>query len=67
MESCTMKKLLTLETWAALRYPDHTPSIRVLRAWVKAGKIQPQPIRHGKYYRVREDAKFYDPYEGISE
>lgn len=63
----SMTQLLTLETWAAMRYPDCTPTIRTLRAWVKAGKIQPQPIRHGKYYRVREDAMYFDAYEGISE
>ena len=62
-----MKKLLTLETWASMRYPDSTPTIRTLRRWVKEGRIQPQPIRHGKLYRVRDDAQYFDAYEGISE
>ncbi|MDD5393154.1 MAG: excisionase [Thiothrix sp.] len=62
-----MKKLVLLETWAKMRYPDLTPTIRTLRRWVKEGRIQPQPIKHGKYFRVREDAVYFDAYEGIGE
>lgn len=59
------QKLLTLESWAALRYPDKPPSINTLRRWCREGRIQPQPGKHGKSYRVLEDAQYFDPFTGI--
>lgn len=59
------QKLLTLESWAALRYPDDPPSIHMLRRWAREGRIQPQPVRHGRKYRVLEDAEYFDPFNGI--
>ncbi len=59
------KILLTLERWAELRYPDDTPSINTLRRWCREGRIQPQPVKHGKLYRVVEDAQYFDPFTGV--
>ncbi|UJS24806.1 excisionase [Thiothrix winogradskyi] len=61
-----MKKLLTLEAWAALRYSEQVPSINTLRLWAREGRIQPQPVKHGRTYRVLENAKYYCPFTGES-
>ena len=49
-------KLLTLEEWARLRYAT-PPAKRTLWRWAREGQIFPIPRRHGKEYRVQEDAK----------
>lgn len=58
-----MKILLTLTQWAAMRYPK-PPHINTLRRWAKAGMIQPRPIKHGREYRVRQDARYFDTQTG---
>lgn len=61
-----MKKLVTLESWALSRYPDQVPHINTLRRWAREGRIQPQPVKHGRSYRVRENAEYFDPITGES-
>lgn len=50
-------KQIPLTDWAA-RHFDPPPPIRTLRAWVREGRIQPQPILVGREYRAREDAVY---------
>lgn len=54
------KEFVTLLEWANRRYPDKTPHINTLRNWVKAGLIEPKPIKHGRSYRVQTNAKYFD-------
>ena len=54
-----MQKLIPLAMWAARRY-DPAPSERTLRRWRADGKIFPRPQKHGKGYRVPENAQYID-------
>ena len=62
-----MPKLITLESWANARYPDQVPHINTLRKWAREGFIQPKPFKHGRTYRVLENAKYYNPITGESD
>ncbi len=52
-------KLIPLSMWAGRRY-DPPPSPRTLRRWAELGKIFPRPEKHGKGYRVPENAQYID-------
>lgn len=57
-----MGKLITLNEWRYLRYSkDSLPTIQTLQRWARAGKIYPTPEKHGREYRVSEDAVFINP------
>jgi predicted site-specific integrase-resolvase len=47
---------LTIHEWAALEFAT-PPAERTLRQWVKEGQIVPPPIKIGRAYYVRADAK----------
>jgi hypothetical protein len=49
-------KAVLLETWGAAHF-DPPPSLWTLRALVRAGKIQPPPVKIGKAYYVQADAQ----------
>ncbi len=52
-------KLIPLSMWAQRRY-DPPPSPRTLRRWAQNGNIFPRPQKHGKDYRVPENARYID-------
>lgn len=54
-----MAKYVTLEQWARTHY-DPPPHPNTLRKWAKDGYIQPAPQKHGRVFRVREDAVYQD-------
>ncbi|MGN7975430.1 MULTISPECIES: excisionase [Serratia] len=54
-------KLLTLEEWANRTYSDSLPSIKTLRRWARNGNFYPAPEKHGRTYRIREDAIYINP------
>jgi len=54
-------KLLTLEEWANRTYSDNLPSIKTLRRWARNGNFYPAPEKHGRTYRIREDAIYINP------
>ncbi|MEI7375629.1 excisionase [Dickeya chrysanthemi] len=56
-----MTKLLTLEEWRERKYSDKPPTIQTLQRWARAGKIYPAPEKHGREYRVNEDAIYINP------
>ncbi|UCZ75373.1 excisionase [Dickeya zeae] len=56
-----MTKLLTLEEWREKKYSDKPPTIQTLQRWARAGKIYPAPEKHGREYRVTEDAIYINP------
>ncbi|MEY8709533.1 excisionase [Mangrovibacter phragmitis] len=51
---------LSLTDWAKLYYKD-PPPLCTLRRWARNGNIYPAPEKHGKSYRVREDAFYINP------
>lgn len=55
-----MSKNVTLETWGRAHF-DPPPSLWTLRQMVRAGKIEPQPVKVGKCYYVAENARVVDP------
>lgn len=55
-----MIKNVTLEIWGAANF-DPPPSLWTLRQMVRAGKIEPQPVKVGKCYYVAENARVVDP------
>ncbi|MCG8155165.1 excisionase [Brenneria goodwinii] len=56
-----MGKLITLNEWCERHYSGNPPTIQTLQRWARAGKIYPAPEKHGREYRVREDAVFINP------
>lgn len=51
---------LTLEEWAAEHYRT-PPSSATLRAWIRAGRIRPTPVKHGNRYYVEQSASYQEP------
>ncbi|UMB78834.1 excisionase [Dickeya fangzhongdai] len=56
-----MGKLITLTEWCEHNYSGNKPTIQTLQRWARAGKIYPAPEKHGREYRVHEDAVFINP------
>ncbi|RNM06906.1 excisionase [Dickeya undicola] len=56
-----MTKLLTLEEWCARNYSDKPPTIQTLQRWARSGRIYPVPEKHGREYRVTENAIYINP------
>ncbi|TKY81785.1 excisionase [Pectobacterium polonicum] len=57
-----MGKLITLNEWCERHYSkDSLPKIQTLQRWARAGKIYPAPEKHGREYRVSEDAIYINP------
>ncbi|MEL4885675.1 excisionase [Pectobacterium betavasculorum] len=56
-----MGKLITLNEWCERNYSGNQPTIQTLQRWARAGKIYPAPEKHGREYRVNEDAVFINP------
>jgi hypothetical protein len=60
-------KLLTLEEWSEKTYEGKRPTLQTLQRWARNGNLYPAPQKHGKEYRVREDAIYINPGDyGIS-
>ncbi|CAI0968207.1 excisionase [Serratia quinivorans] len=55
-------KLLTLEEWASRTYADNIPAVKTLRRWANSGNIYPAPEKHGRSYRVKENAIYIKPH-----
>ena len=53
-------KQLTLEKWGEKVF-DPAPSVRTMRKWARTGKIQPEPMKIGRTWRVLECAEYVEP------
>lgn len=60
MSSTTEHKLILLDEWGKARF-NPPPSPWTLRAMVRAGKIDPPPVKVGKAYYVETEARVVDP------
>ncbi|HHQ6627291.1 TPA: excisionase [Serratia fonticola] len=54
-------KFLTLEEWSHKVYSSDFPTKQTLQRWARGGYIYPTPEKHGRVYRVREDAIYINP------
>ncbi|MBE0150239.1 excisionase [Serratia fonticola] len=54
-------KFLTLEEWSHKVYSSDFPTKQTLQRWARGGYIYPAPEKHGRVYRVREDAIYINP------
>jgi hypothetical protein len=52
-----MKQMLTLEEWAAEKYRSHPPCLTTLQKYAKNRMFSPPAEKHGRRWRVREDAE----------
>jgi predicted site-specific integrase-resolvase len=50
-------RYITLREWAATMFSP-VPHVNTLRNWVHDGRIQPQPEKIGRQWRVKRDAKY---------
>lgn len=54
-------KFLTLEEWSKKNYASDYPSIQTLQRWARNGNFYPAAEKHGRSYRVKEDAIYINP------
>lgn len=54
-------QLIPIATWAQLVFGEHMPHRHTLRNWINSGKIRPMPIKVGRSYFCRPDARYVDP------
>lgn len=50
-------RYITLQEWAATMFSP-APHVNTLRRWVNDGRIQPQPEKIGRIWRVKREAKY---------
>lgn len=58
MSAVMHPRWVSLREWAKSVYGDSKPHINTLLKWVHDGRIQPQPEKHGKSWRVRPHAEY---------
>lgn len=58
MSAVLQPKWISLREWARATYGDAVPHINTLLKWVHDGRIQPQPEKHGRLWRVRPGAEY---------
>lgn len=45
-------RLVSLQGWIDKTFLERRPSIQTARRWARMGRINPQPVRHGRDYYV---------------
>ncbi|MBR8142096.1 hypothetical protein KDW55_29050 [Burkholderia sp. AU19243] len=60
-DSKPQPKLIPLQVWAMETFGAHAPHRHTLRNWVTNGKIRPVPVKVGRSYFIRPDARYVDP------
>jgi hypothetical protein len=55
--SPALARFITLQEWAALNF-SKVPHNNTLLRWANEGRIQPQPEKIGRIWRVKRDAKY---------
>ncbi|PRD14021.1 excisionase [Pantoea coffeiphila] len=56
-----MAKLMTLTEWCDAHYTDKKPALTTLQKWARNGNFYPAAEKHGRQYRLREDAIYIKP------
>jgi hypothetical protein len=54
-------QLIPISIWAEQVFGEHMPHRHTLRNWVNNGKIRPMPVKIGRSYFCRPDARYVDP------
>jgi predicted site-specific integrase-resolvase len=57
MSAVMQTRWVSLKEWAETNY-SKVPHISTLLRWVNEGRIQPQPMKHGKSWMVRPHAEY---------
>ncbi|WP_332848675.1 excisionase [Massilia sp. S19_KUP03_FR1] len=52
-----LPRYITLDEWAASQF-SRPPHYNTLIAWVRDGRIHPQPVKIGRAWRVRPHAEY---------
>lgn len=60
-----MAKLMKLKKWWSLNY-EAPYEAKTVRKWAKEGKLVPAPIKHGRPYYIRGDARHIENVEASS-
>lgn len=50
---------LTLQEWAARKF-SKPPHVNTLRRWANDGLIIPQPVKFGREFHVKPDARYIE-------
>lgn len=58
MSAVMQPRWISLRDWARQVYGERCPHINTLLKWVHEGRIQPQPKKHGREWRVRPEAEY---------
>jgi hypothetical protein len=58
MSAVMQPKWIPVRQWAEQTYGDAKPHINTLLRWIHDGRIQPQPEKHGRGWRVRPFAEY---------
>lgn len=58
MSAVLQPRWISLRDWAKSVYGEGSPHINTLLKWVHEGRIQPQPEKHGKEWKVRPHAEY---------
>jgi len=53
-------KWIPLKAWAKRVYGDFMPCNHTLLKWAHDGLIQPQPKKHGRFWKVCPNAEYKD-------
>ena len=55
-------KLIPVSVWAEEMFGDYAPARNTLLSWIKNGKITPAPIKVGRRYFCKPDARYFDAF-----
>jgi hypothetical protein len=58
VEACKTPKYVPLAIWADQLFGEFAPHKNTLLRWVHEGRIQPQPVKMGKYWFVLPNAEY---------
>jgi hypothetical protein len=53
-----LPRYIPVTVWIKLLLGEHAPHQNTLLRWVHEGRIQPQPVKTGRFWYVRKDAAY---------
>lgn len=55
-----MPRLVAITTWMKEQYGADAPHVKTVLRWIRAGRIQPPPEKHGTRWYFAPDAVYTD-------